>query len=150
MSAVYREWEGHLAGEIAIALRVGNGKGRSRLLAIDVDARAPQRIPAIVDELRRRGYGDATLVTDGSAPDRGKVLVFFCREQQGGALRQLASDVLRVARDGAAWGIEAPGDIAIFPFSPSASGLRLSIVVRRRSEYGRRTEYGSAQWRDPG
>lgn len=68
MSAVYRESEEHLAGEIAIAVRVGNGKGRSRLLGIDADARAPQRVPAIVDELRRRGYGDATLVTDGSPP----------------------------------------------------------------------------------
>jgi len=105
----------HFAGDLAIAIRVGNGRGRSRHLVIDIDARATERIPHVLQELRRRGYGDATLVTDGSSPDRGKVVVFFRSEQQGGALRQLAADVLREPRTFVSWGIEAPGEVSVYP-----------------------------------
>ncbi len=109
------ELTAHFAGDLAIAIRVGNGHGRSRHLVIDVDARAPHRIPHILHELRRRGYGDATIVTDGSSPDRGKIVVFFGAEQQGGALRQLAADVLREPRTFVEWGVEAPGDVSVYP-----------------------------------
>jgi len=109
------ELAAHFAGDLAIAIRVGNGRGRSRHLVIDIDARATERIPHVLQELRRRGYGDATLVTDGSSPDRGKVVVFFRSEQQGGALRQLAADVLREPRTFFSWGIESPGEVSVYP-----------------------------------
>ena len=109
------ELAAHFAGEIAIAIRVGNGKGRSRHLVIDVDARAEERVPAILGEFRRLGYADATIATSGSAADRGKVIVFFRSEQQNAALRALAGAALDTLRREPAWGIEAPGDVAVYP-----------------------------------
>jgi hypothetical protein len=116
----------HFAGEIAVALRVGNGKGRSRQLVFDVDARAGERIPLLCDELRRRGYGNATLVTAGSTPERGKVAVFFFREQQNAALRALAADVLRAVRPMTEWGVEATTDeIGVYPLRGEGGLVRI-------------------------
>jgi len=119
--------ERHFVGEIAIALRVGNGKGRSRWLAFDVDGRAEARVPLICGQLRQLGYGDATLVTGGSAPGRAKVILFFAREQQGSALRGLAADVLRAARSESQWGIQAPrsGEVAVKPTRGDGGKVRI-------------------------
>lgn len=116
----------HFAGEIAIALRIGNGKGRSRLLVFDVDARAPERIPLLCEDLRRRGYGQAVLVTAGSAPERGKVAVFFRAEQSNAALRALAEDTLRAVRPVREWGVEAATDeVAVYPTRGEGGLVRL-------------------------
>lgn len=116
----------HFSGEIAIALRVGNGKGRSRHLVFDVDARAGERLPLLCDELRRRSYGNAVLVTGGSGPDRGKVVVFFHREQQNAALRTLAADILRAVRPITEWGVEATtNELAVYPLRGEGGLVRL-------------------------
>jgi hypothetical protein len=109
------ELAAHFAGEIAVAIRVGNGKGRSRHLVIDVDARAEERVTAVLSEFRRLGYAGATIATSGSSGDRGKVVVFFRSEQQNAALRALAGAVLDPLRRTAEWGIESPGDVAVYP-----------------------------------
>lgn len=116
----------HFAGEIALALRVGNGKGRSRLLVFDVDARAPERIPLVCDALRSRGYGHAVVTTGGSTPERGKVAIFFRSEQQNAALRVLGAELLRAIRLIASWGVETTAhEVTLYPSRGEGGLVRL-------------------------
>lgn len=107
---------------------------KTHLLGFDLDERFAQRLPLIARELQDRRLDDATIVTSGSDPGRGKVLVFFRRAYDARRVRNLGKKILDAARLDATWGIEVH-PVEVYPLGGTGGLLRIGGRNRKAERH---------------
>lgn len=107
---------------------------KTHLLGFDLDERFAQRLPLIARELHDRRLDAAAIVTSGSDPGRGKVLVFFGRAYDARRVRNLGKKILDAARLDATWGIEVR-PVEIYPLGGTGGLLRIGGRNRKAERH---------------
>ena len=131
----------HLSGNVTLGFDAADADGKSKFFAIDVDERFPARLPLIAGALASRGLTDASIVTSGSSPDRGKVIVFFARRRSASALNALAKEVLKEAMMiGDGWGVHRAQYVTIYPHGLSGGLVRIAGRNRRPDRNAQRVD----------
>ena len=113
----------HFRGEISVALRCADGD-TARIIAWDLDERAPERMRALGRVLERHNLLEAAIGTEGSDAGRGKVVLFVRGIAQTSAVT-FAEAILRQARREPEWGIERDGTVEARPRIREGGLLRI-------------------------
>jgi len=121
----------HFLGEMSIAVRCVVG-GTARIVAWDLDERAPERTRALLRVLDRHSLGSAAVATTGSDAGRGKVFLFVKPTGQEDA-RRFAMAILEQARREADWGIERASTVETRPRAGEGGLLRVGGRNRQRN-----------------
>lgn len=118
--------EKHFTGDVTLGFSLSDDRGRACCLCLDLDQRAPSKLPDIARALERRGLIEASIATTGSDAERGKVLVFFERRYAALSLQRLARVIYAEAKALGRWPIEHEATVVqFFPYGGEGGILRI-------------------------
>lgn len=118
------EFEDHLFGGMVLAIACVS-EGRAYFLLFDCDQDFPARLPIYAKVLGRRGLSQASFVTTGSTPGRGKVVVTLAQRLPHGFAVALTRDIQREITADEAFGDVKPGSLTCFPTAQSGGCCRI-------------------------